>query len=275
MADLSDVEAALAQLAVTAIYPAGTAQPSVAGVTVTVASGWPEPQQLDGIMAAGNAMVTVFSKLGCEENTTRFVPVMTAVNGVPAAQLTLAVAGNRITVGGAIHPGEAASVLVNYQAYHHGVQAGDSFASIAGALAALIPNASASGTVITVAQAFDIAASVSVPVAMQAEIARQRKEFLISIWAATPAIRALLGASVDLYMKAAAQKRIVLPDETLARLTYRGTLETDHLAKERIYRRDLRYEVEYVTSSGELDNTVTSFSTAVVPAGGFTTTINI
>ncbi len=275
MADLSDVEAALAQLAVTAIYPAGTAQASVAGVTVTIATGWPEPQQLDGIVAAGNAMVSVFPVPGHEENTTRFVPAMAAVNGVPAAQLTLAVSGNQITVGGAINPGEAACVLVNYQAYSHGVQGGDSLASVAAALAALIPGASASGAVITIAQAFDIAASVSVPVSMQAEIARQRREFLISIWAATPAIRALLGPAIDLYLKAAAQKRIVLPDDTLARLIYRGTLETDHLAKERIYRRDLRYEVEYVTSSGELDNTVTSFGTAFVPAGGNTTTINI
>ena len=220
MADLSDVEAALAQLAVTATYPAGTAQVSVAGVTVTIATGWPEPQQLDGIIAAGNAMVSVFPKPGSEENTTRFVPVMEALNGVPAAQLMLTVAGNRVAVGGAINPGEAASLLVNYQGYCYGVQAGDSLLSIAAALAALIPGASAAGAVVTIAGAFDIAASVSVPVAMQAEIARQRREFLISIWAATPAIRALLGPAIDLYLKAAAQKRIALPDDTLARLIY-------------------------------------------------------
>lgn len=260
MADISDVESVLAQLAANAVYPNGTAAASVAGVTVTLAAGWPEPKQLDGIIAAGNAMVTVFPQPGAEDNTTRFWPTMAILDAIPAPQLLLTLEGNIISVGGAVNPGEAAFALVNYHGYSYGVKAGDTLASVAASLAALIPQASVSGTTITLNGAFDIEVSVSVSVTMQAEIARQRRRFLMSIWAPSPAIRALLGPAIDAYLKAAAQKRIVLPDDTFARLIYRGTMETDQLAKERLYRRDLLYEVEYVTTSRETDNTIRTFN---------------
>src|SRR6185437_8810160 len=109
---------------------------------------------------------------------------------------------------------------------------------------------------------------ISVPVEMQGEIARQKRDFQISIWAPTPAIRALIGPAIDQYLKATPQKRILLPDNTLARLIYRGTFEIDHQAKQNIYRRDLLYEVEYVTSTTEVDNTVTQAGAAITPTGG-------
>lgn len=273
MADLSDVTNTLATLATNALYPAGISQPSVANVTVTVAAGWPEPKQLDAIIAAGNAMLTVYPMDGMDANTTRFLPQMQAPAAIPAAQLTLSVAANRITVGGGIKAGEAASVNVNYKAYSHGVQATDTSASIAAALAAQIPGATASGAVITISGAFEIAASVSVPVPMQAEIARQTRVFMLTAWCPTPTIRDLMIAPLDLTLKLV--KRIALPDNSWARLAYRGTLETDYLAKQRIYRRDIRYEVEYATTTTEIDNTVTNLAIGITPVGGSTITVNI
>jgi hypothetical protein len=273
VADLSDVTNTLATLATAALYPAGTAQPSVVGVTITTASGWPEPKQLDAILAAGNAMLTVYPVDGTETNTTRFLAQMEPLTAIPAAQLSLTVTGNRITVGGSIKAGEAATISVNYKAVSYGVQASDTVATVAAALAAMTAGATASGAVITVSGAFDIAATVSVPVAMQAEIARQTRLFMLSAWCPTPAIRDLMAPAVDLNLKC--MPRITLPDNTLARLIYRGTLETDYLAKQRIYRRDLRYEVEYVTTATETDNTVSKLATGIAPTAGSTFTINI
>lgn len=273
MADLSDVTNTLATLATAALYPAGTAQASVAGVTITTASGWPEPKQLDAILAAGNAMLTVFPMEGTETNTTRFLPQMCVAGTIPAAQLSLTIAANQITVGGTIKAGEAATVAVNYKAYSYSVQAMDTTASVAVALAVQIPGATANGVVITVTGAFDIAVSVSVPVPMQAEIARQLRTFMISAWCPTPAIRDAIVPAVDLSFKG--MKRIVLPDGTWARLMYRGTLESDYLAKQRIYRRDLRYEVEYVSTAVETDNTVTNLAVGIAPTVGNINTINI
>jgi len=273
MADLSDVTNTLATLATSALYPAGTAQPSVAGVTITTASGWPEPKQLDAILAAGNAMLTVYPVEGTETNTTRFLAQMAPLTAVPAAQLSLTISGNRITVGGGIKAGEAATVSVNYKAVSYAVRAGDTTATVAAALAELIPGATASTAVITISGAFDIAATVSVPVAMQSEIARQTRLFMLSAWCPTPAIRDLMVPAVDLNLKCL--PRITLPDNTLARLIYRGTLETDYLAKQRIYRRDLRYEVEYVSTTTETDNTVSNLATDIAPTAGSTFTITI
>ena len=273
MADLSDVTNTLALLATAALYPAGTAQPSVAGVTITTASGWPEPTQLDAILAAGNAMLTVYPMEGMETNTTRFAAQMTPSTAIPAAQLSLSVAGNQITVGGSIKAGEAATVNVNYRAVSHAVQASDTTAGIAAALAAQIPGATASGSTIAIAGAFEIATAVSVPVPMQAEIARQTRLFVLTAWCPTPAIRDLMMPAVDLSLKG--MKRIALPDNTWARLIYRGTLETDILAKQRIYRRDLRYEVEYASTATETDNTVSNLAIGIAPAAGSTFTVNL
>lgn len=273
MADLSDVNNTLASLATTAVYPNGASQASITGVTVTTASGWPVPTQLDAIMAAGNAMVTVYPMKETETNTTRFMPQMRIATAIPAAQLSLTVSGNQVTVSGAIKAGEAATLFVNYRAVSHGVVASDTTATIAQALSAQIAGSTVAGSIITINGAFDIEVAVSVPVPMQSEVARQSRSFMVTAWCPTPAIRDAIMQAIDSSFKS--MKRIVLPDGTLARMIYRGTQESDFLVKQRIYRRDLRYEVEYVTIATETDNTVTDFAVGVTPTAGSTININI
>jgi hypothetical protein len=273
MADLSDVNNTLASLATTAIYPNGASQTSVAGVTVTTATGWPVPTQLDAIMAAGNAMVTVYPMKDTETNTTRFMPQMEIATTIPAAQLSLSVSGNQVTIGGSIKAGEVATLFVNYHAFSHSVIATDTAITIAQALSAQILGSTVSDSVVTVNGAFDIEVAVSVPVAMQSEVARQSRSFMVTAWCPTPAIRDAIMQAVDSSFKR--MKRIVLPDGTMARMIYRGTQETDFLVKQRIYRRDLRYEVEYVTIATETDNTITDFAVGVTPTAGSTININI
>jgi hypothetical protein len=260
-------------LAANAIYPNGIAQPSAAGVKVTIAPGWPVPAQLDAIIKGGDAMLTVYSMPGMDANTTRFLPQMTPKTAIPAASLTLTVSGNQVTVGGTVKAGEAATVKVNYQAYSVAVGVSDTTAMIAAAMAALIPGASAAGSVVTINGAFDIAAAVSVPVDMQSEVGRQTRVFKLVAWCPSDAVRALLVKAVDVAFRQ--MPRILMPDNTYARMIYRGTVVMDDAAKQKIYRRDLHYEVEYATTATETDNTVTSFGTGLTPTNGTTKTINL
>ncbi len=274
MADLSDVVNVLASLTQSAVYPTGTTNPSVSGAPITIVPGWPVPAQLDGLIVAGASMISLYPMPGMDANTTRFLGDSQVQSAIPAANLTLTVNGDQVTVGGAILANEAATLRVNYQPFSYQIKATDTLASVAAALSAMISGSTVSGDVITLPTGtFDIEALVSVPVEMQSEVARQTRVFMISAWCPSPANRDAICKAMDVYFKQ--QWRVVMPDNTWARLIYRGTLQTDELQKTRIYRRDLRYEVEYATTSTEIDNTVTNFGIALTPENGSTTDINI
>ena len=178
-----------------------------------------------------------------------------------------------VTVGGTVNGGEAATLKVNYLPYSYSVQASDTLATIAAALAALIPGATASGDVITLGDVFDIRAAVSVQVPMQAEIGRQCQVFMLTTWAPTPEARNLINQTMEVWFKE--QPRILMPDNTWARLLYRGTIIQDTLQKQRIYRRNLLYEVEYALMSAQTGQTVTDFGVSTSANGASPTTTHI
>ncbi len=275
MADLSDVTVTLASLASAALYPNGTAQPSVADVTVSVVPGWPLPKQLDAEIAAGNAFFSVYPMPGMDQNVTRFlgedpVPLVT-----PTPSLSLTVTANTVTVGGAIFAGEAAMVSVNNTPYTYPVQPIDTLASVATALAAAIPGASVAGDIVTIGgDVYALSAAVSAVASLQVEIARQRRVFMLTAWCPTAALRDTISKSVDVNFKAIPGRRIVLQDQTYGILIYRGTLETDALGTRNIYRRDLRYEVEYATTQQSTSNTITNTQISLTPDGGSIVAVN-
>jgi hypothetical protein len=273
MADLSDVMNTLGSLAGAALYPNGTGQPSAVGVTVVVRAGWPVPAQLKALIAAGDAMVSVYQMTGMGKNTTRFLGDGDSQNTIPAAQLSLGIYQNRVTVGGSINPGEAATLRVNYQPYSYVVKAGDTVSTVAAALAALIPGASATAYVITINGLFDIETAISVPVVMQQEIGRQAQVFMVTAWAPSETVRDAIMRTLEVSFKQ--QPRIVMPDNTWARLLYRGTIDQDTGQKVQIYRRNLLYEVEYATMATETDHTVTNFGVTTTPTNGSSNTTNI
>lgn len=273
MADLSDVINALASLTSDALYPNGASQPSVAGLTVTVSPGWPIAAQIEKIIKSGNAMASVYQMPGMGKNTNRFLGDDDAQSTIPEPKLSLNIYHNRVTVGGTINPGEAATLKVNYLPYSYAVQESDTINTIAAALAALIPDASVSGYIITLNGAFDIQAAISVPAVVRQEIGRQSQVFMVIAWAPTPDARDVMSKAIELSFKH--QPRITMPDNTWARLLYRGTTEMDTLQKQRIYRRNLLYEVEYALIETETVNTVTNFGVTVTPATGSPNTTNI
>jgi len=273
MADISDVRNTLGSLVGAAMYPNGVGQASAVGITVVVRSGWPVPQQLKAIVAGSNAMVSIYQMPGMGKNTTRFLGDDDAENAIPAPKLTLAVAGNRVTVGGSINAGEAPTLTVNYQPYGYAVKATDTVNTIAAALAALIPGASVSGYVVTINGAFSIETDISVPVTVQQEIGRQAQVFMLAIWGPTESLRDAIGRVLELSFKQ--QPRIVMPDNTWARLLYRGVTDLDASEKSQIYRRNLLYEVEYATMAPTTTNTVTNFGVTTTPVNGSPNTTNI
>lgn len=273
MATLADARTLLATLTSAALYPNGTSQPSAVGVTVTVVPGWPIPKQLDEIIAAGNAMVSIYQYGGMGKNTTRFLGDDDAQATIPAPNISLTISGNKITVGGTINPGEAPTLTVNYQPYSYAVKATDTVNSVAAALAALVPGATVSGPTITLTGAFSIQGAISVPVTVQQEIGRQAQVFMVTAWNPTPDLRDSVSATLELAFKL--QPRIVMPDNTWARLLYRGTIETDTLQKQRIYRRNLLYEVEFALMQTVTVNTVTNLGVSITPTNGIARTTNI
>lgn len=187
MADISEVMTELVNLVSAAVYPNGTANPSIAGLPVMCYPGWPVPNQLNSDIAAGKSHISIFPRPE-ERNTSRFPKEWQEVS-------------NNGTTGTSIM-----------------------------------------------------------------EIRRQERTFQISIWAPTPAARDSIAKAVDPAL--AATERFTLPDQTSARLIYKGSPMTDMLEKARIYRRDLLYSVEYATTQIATDyaikeNTINTTLSAV------------
>lgn len=258
MADVEDVMNGLVAKCASAAYPNGTGNASVAGVDVAVYGGWPIASKLDAALLAGKVHVSVFP-LDMERNTTRYQRVWEQVS-VGAASITLTAVGNVVTVGGSMpspfSPHNMA-VLIAGKAYLYAVQATDTLTSIATALGSLIaadyPLTTTAGAVITVAGAGGIGA-FGEPITCRVgtigksirEIGRQKRLFQITIWAPTPDTRKPLASALDAALRNTAF--LTMPDGSAARVEYFDSPMTDNLSKSRLYRRDLRYFVEYATT---------------------------
>lgn len=261
MADFSDVQSALVALAVQAVYPNGTGQASVTGQGVSVARGWPNPQQLDADLKVGKCTVTVYPRPE-ETNTTRF-PRDWQTLVVNAATLTLTAVGQVVTVGGTVPPtGNPHNlvVIVNGLPYVYAVQTSDTLTGIATALAALIavnvPGTTNTGPVITLPNSARLTATrVGLQGTAIREIRRQSRLFQVSIWADTPAHRITVASAVDIAM--ASTQFLTLADGSAARLIYKNSRDHDEYQKDRLYRRDLFYSVEFATTQTETETQIT------------------
>ncbi len=258
MADLSDVEMALVDLAGLALYPTGSTgeTPSpVAGLAVLIYPGWPDPASLDAAMAAGKAHVSVFPR-PAERNTTRY-PRDREEGAKSLATYTLTAAGQVITVGGAA-PGsyfpQNLVALVGGRPYAAQSLAGQTAAQVAQALATAIqadyPAATILGAAITLPATAHIGAlRVGTGGLVKRELRRQERQFQVTTWAPSPATRRAVAEPIDLAITGA--DFLTLADGSRARVIYHGTMESDAVQKQRIYRRDLLFTVEYPTIATE------------------------
>jgi hypothetical protein len=253
MADQSDVEEKLKALIAAVVYPSGTSSPSIIGVDTFIYRGWPKSAQLDTDLSAGKCHISIYPPPGMERNTPRYGLDDTDI-APPAHTITAVVSGNQVTIGGTFTPAVPQNVIIiagGRYAFPYSAQSGDTPASIATALAALIavgfPGSSAAGPVITVAGRCGILqARVAGQGQSWQELGRQEKTFMITCWCSTPAQRDQLAPPVDVALRKL--PFITLPDQGAARLRYASTRSSDEGEKVQIYRRDLLYTVEYATS---------------------------
>lgn len=257
MADVIDVQNALVALIEQTIYPNGTSQPSAvvvnsASVACKVYPGWPMPAQLDADLLAGLANISVFTTT-TERNTTRYPKVWEPFSKT-AATLTLTISGQQIIVGGVMPSPFSAhnmALIVGGKSYVYAVQATDTLASIAAALAAQVavdfPGTTSSAETVTLPTgAVPTAARVGTTGTVIKEVRRQERGFQITIWVNSPAAREAIAALIEPIL--ADTSFLTLADGTAARLVYKGSPITDGGQKENLYRRDLLYTVEYATT---------------------------
>jgi hypothetical protein len=265
MADISDVIAVLVGQATAAVYPNGTAQPSVANCTIRVYAGWPKQADLDADLLAGNVNISVYPG-NKETNTTRYNNRwQQQVSNV--ATLTLVVEGATITVGGALPSpffAQNLSILIGTTAYLHPLQSGDTLSSIATSLALQIPGASSNGAVITVPPGPTPIVRVGASGVAIQEIRRQQRLLRVVVWAPTAALRDSVTSAVDLLL--AGQEFLTMPDGISGRLIYQDSpflpygaggrfwyqeppvTTSDISTRPPLFRRDLRYNVEFATT---------------------------
>lgn len=273
MADLSDVQDALASMIGAAIYPNGPAQPSAVGVPAKIYPGWPTPADLNPDLAAGICHVSIFPTQAEQRK-----PVTSSEwqqQAAPTQTLAIGQLGQVLTITGTVSTPQNVMLRVSGVDYAYAVQAGDTLASIASALAARVPGATASGAQVTIPTSGRIqAARVGASGVLVREIGRQERVFRISVWSDTPANRNALAGLIDASLRAVSS--LLMPDQFRARLAYVRTAVIDAAQNEGVYRRDLDYAVEYSTTQTTTATQITQEQLNTATPEGvaiFTTTI--
>jgi hypothetical protein len=248
MADLSDVEAKLAALVTTIVYPQGTDAPALTGGLIRIYRGWPNQSALNADLAAGTVTITIFADPAQARITTRYLDPPEAGLLVNPS-LTATTCTNAATFSGLATPGQIAGILVDNSAFVHRTVTGDTPELVASILASYVRSrrpAQIQGATITIPGAGSLIARVVADQTTQTETRRQVQGFRLSFWCPDPTTRDQVAALVD--QSLSAQASIDLPDATTARLRQSGTTVFDQSQNAGLYRRDLLLSVEYATT---------------------------
>lgn len=274
MADISDVEDSLVAAIAAAVYPSGAASPSSvaingAAISVRIFPGWPVPTALDADMAAGVVNISVYPQPGMEKNTTRYD--RTWYDQTPVAcSLTAAVAGFAVTIGGVVTVGHYVTIQVGNKPFSYAAIAGDTLATIATALAALINvsfGATATGAVISIVGTATgrIVARLGAPGTSFLELERTNQRFQVTIWASNNAQRK---ATAKIIRPALALLDfLTYADTSVGRIAYENSTDIDRSAKQNTVCRDIFYWVEYPTVQVMAAYPITTFAVPIEGGG--------
>ena len=247
MADLSDVESAIAAATEAIIYPQGINAPSILGTVVRIYRGWPNAAALNADLANGVVNLSIFPDPQSHRNTTRLLdPPTPSAPVLPT--LTVTVAGQTATFGGTAGIGQIAGLMVDNSAFVHLTQKGDTPENVAATLAAYIRQsriALANGANVTVPGAGSIIGRVVADQVVLNETRRQVQSLRLSCWCPTPVLRDTTSSLID--QSLSASTFVTLADGSSARLRNIGTRVFDQSQNANLYRRDLLLEVEYAT----------------------------
>ncbi len=274
MADQSDVENALVSTITNILYPNGYSSGGVLTQTVKIYRGWPNTASLRTDLAAGTLNVTVFPKADTSRNTTRWAEGLVST-GAATPSLTVNVTGPCATFAGSAETGQLAGLLVDSLAVVHRTVTGDTPELVAAALAELIRTqriAVATGATVTVPGAALLLGRIVADQPVLCWTRSQLQQFRISCWCPDPTSRDSVASTIDSALSSVGF--IALSDGSSGRLRYVATTEFDRSQDAALYRRDLVYSVDYLTT---VSNTLPSMifgDTTLAPLGsGSVTTL--
>lgn len=245
MADPSDVSNTIAGMIAARVYPNGTSSPSISGSVIKIYPGWPVPNVLQEDIKSGGVHISVWAlpaerKIGSELGR----PYRVVAEGDPP--MTATVNGQTVTLSGAASVPTNVYFLVDGVGYHYPVQASDTLTTVATAMATQIPGASSTGSVVTLHEAHSVIARTGGVGTAVRELRRQAKDFQITVWAPTPALRVLVASAVDGMLSESSI--ISLGDGAPSQLLYSRQFDSDASENYLIYRRDLIYTVNFATT---------------------------
>jgi hypothetical protein len=246
MADISDVEQAVANTITSILYPAGLSHASIIGALCRVYRGWPNSATLNTDLSAGAVNVTIVTDNDSGRTTTRYLPEWQTTSAQPG--VTASTSEQTVVISGSPAAGDVVGVLIDGAAYAYRIQEGDTPGLVASNLNQLIQAdrpATAQGFTIALPGAGSIKVRVVCDNATSFESRRQEKDLRIICWCPTPPIRDSVAAAIDAAIDQ--MSFLVLPDEANARVVYRNTASYDQAQNALLYRRDLIYTVEYPT----------------------------
>ncbi len=260
MADVSDISFALVARIAQVLFPnidyaSGDYQPGPTGASLTLYVGWPERDYLNADLALGKVHVSVFPEA-------RFRALQPLLQGygvvsAPAPTLTANATANVVTFGGTGGAGQVAGLLIPNgsgnlasEGYAYRLLSTDTPATVAAQFAATIPNTSAAGAVLTLLPSTRVGANVVADVEMGREVRRQEQSFMVSIWAPDPPIRDAIASIIDAAL--AGSVRLSTAGGEIAMVRYGGSISNDYPEVASLWRRDLRYSVEYATTLVEM-----------------------
>lgn len=246
MADIADVEQAVANAITSILYPAGSSQSSIVGALCRVYRGWPNASTLNTDLSAGAVNVTVVTDNEPGRTTTRYLPEWKAIAAQPGVIANAT--ATTITISGSPVAGDVVGALIDGVAYAYRVEEGDTPGLIAANLNQSIQIhriSNVHGTVITVAGATTITVRVVCDNPTTFESRRQEKDLRIICWCPTPPVRDTVAGAIDSAIDR--MSFLSLADSTTARVIYRNTASYDQAQNALLYRRDLVYLIEYPT----------------------------
>ena len=255
MADISAVEETIAAIAASFAYPNGMAQVSAVGPDVKIFRGFPDTLQVDSDMEKGICDVAVYSMPGGSRSATRYPPTWHSMP-LPPCTLTVTSSGNVVTFGGTPALTQLASLTAANIGFSYVVQANDTLASIATALAGIV---NADGRLVASANGPSVAVTTTGGNGKTAtgfanptgtawrETARQQQRIRVAIYAPTPEFRDILGSAIRTGFSDPAYDFIDVGDPTTTRLQYADTVESDVGTNATLYQRFIDFLAEFPT----------------------------
>jgi len=272
MADQSDVEATLATLVTTTLYPEGINAPSVLGSLCRIYRGWPNAAALSNDLAQGHITVTIHPGESYRVTTRHIDPALPLATIPPTLSVTTD--ASTATFAGSADTGQVAGLLIDNKAFVHRTATGDTPDLVASILASYIRTlrpTTVSGATLTIPGARAIIGRVVADQQTQTVTRRQAQNFRLTCWCPDPASRDSTAALIDTALSTT--PFITLPDDTSARLRLVRSVTFDQSQNANLYRRDLIFDVEYATTITTTLPALIFGDTNIIPNGSLAQTL--